>query len=108
MERGHEGKRDRSVKQKRNLSEEITADHIQVVHETNCLHQSMLLSISQQDCNAEVDVRRCAFPATKVDEEKCNILKFMENLKKYFEKRNSLDDYDFIVESIANLSSTGK
>jgi len=68
----------------------------------------MLLTICQQDCKTTADVSKRVSPTNEVNEEKCNILKFMEKLKKYFEKRNSLDDYDFIVESIANLSSTGQ
>jgi len=108
VEGWHESTMERSGKKQGNLREEITADHIQPVQGTNCLQQAMLLTICQQDCKTTADVSKRASPTNEVNEEKCNILKFMGKLKKYFEKRNSLDDYDFIVESIANLSSTGQ
>ena len=42
---------------------------------------------------------------TKKKDDKSDILDFMENLRRYFEKRNLLDDYEFIVGVITNLSS---
>ena len=41
----------------------------------------------------------------KKKDDKSDILDFMENLRRYFEKRNLLDDYEFIVGVITNLSS---
>ena len=41
----------------------------------------------------------------KTKQGKSDILDFMGNLKKYFKRKNSLEDYEFIVECFANLSS---
>ena len=63
-------------------------------------HQSEKHSNVQDLCNNSSSLNEI-----KRSEEKSDILDFMENLRRYFEKRNLLDDYEFIVGVISNLSS---
>ena len=91
------------LKMQRNVAEVGSRVHTKSILEA----EHIILQSQSEAIDAELSSSNLGrhLDEIKRNDEKSDIFDFMGKLKKYFEKRNLLDDYVYIIESISNLSS---